>query len=160
MKGLILVLSMLMTFPAFSQMSANLEETDAVKSAPSDSLFISCPSNIVNLHDQFVWYNKKKPGIEGYRIELYSSSGANSRAKATQIAAKLEKEFDHLKTYVVWEYPNFEVEIGDYRTSLEAERDLQTILKAYPQSFLKKSSINLPELNRVPITLKSKSEKK
>lgn len=87
------------------------------------------------------------PKLQGYRIELFSSSGENSRYKATQLKEAFEKNHPDKSAYVVWEYPNFELHIGNYRTKLEAEHDLNKIVEEFPFAFVTKSQIELPELN-------------
>lgn len=84
--------------------------------------------------------------INGYRIELFSSSGANSKAKAFEAMLDFKEKYPDALAYVVWENPNFELEIGDFRTRLEAMKQLQEISKDYPFAFIKKTKINLPPL--------------
>lgn len=86
------------------------------------------------------------PTLQGFRIELFSSSGENSRNKATQLKEAFEKKYPEKSAYVVWEYPNFELHIGNYRTKLEAEYNLSKIRDEYPFAFVTKSQIELPEL--------------
>ena len=93
-------------------------------------------------------YNKAHESglINGFRIELYSSSGANSRMKAYEALLDFKEKYDQIKGYVEWNEPNFEVEVGDFRTRLEAQKQLREIAEDYPFAFIKKTKIKLPDL--------------
>ena len=79
--------------------------------------------------------------IDGYRIEIFSSSGANSKLKARNYRIQFIDKYDSIPAYVVWEYPNFEVRTGDFRTKLEAEKALALIVNEFPFAFITKDKI-------------------
>ena len=101
---------------------------------------------LVQIFESYQSYHEKHPEIPGYRIEIFSSSGANSKLKARSNRLKFTQEFDSIPAYVVWEYPNFEVRVGDYRTKLDAERALQAIIPSFPFAFITKDDIELPPI--------------
>jgi hypothetical protein len=101
---------------------------------------------VSNLMEAFNAEHKLNLALQGYRIELFSNSGENSRYRATQLKELFENKHLEIPAYVVWEYPNFELHIGNYRTKLEAERNLTILRDEYPFAFVTKSKIELPQL--------------
>ena len=95
-------------------------------------------------------YNKKHEEglIKGFRIELFSISGANSRAKAYEALLDFKEKYENTNAYVEWNEPNFEVEVGDYRSRLEAQKALKEFSSSYPFAFIKKTKIKLPNLEQ------------
>ncbi len=103
-------------------------------------------SSIKQLMESYTDYHKDHPQLSGYRIEIFSSSGANSKLRARNTRLKFQSSHDSIPAYVVWEYPNFEVRVGDYRTKLEAEAALEEITTEFPFAFITKDQIELPAL--------------
>tara|TARA_B110000091_G_C13690560_1_gene421873 strand:- start:580 stop:948 length:369 start_codon:yes stop_codon:yes gene_type:complete len=66
-------------------------------------------------------YNKRK-GI-GYRIQLYN--GAEKRVKT--IRAKFRIEFPLIETYLKYNAPEWKIQVGNYKTTLEAAKALMEI---------------------------------
>ena len=100
------------------------------------------------LSEQYIESNSTVKTINGFRIEIFSSSGANSKLKARNYRLQFVQKYDSIPAYVVWEYPNFEVRTGDFRTKLEAEKALQNIIVDFPFAFITKDEINIPECNK------------
>lgn len=61
-------------------------------------------------------YNKKFG--YGYRIQLYN--GFETEAKKTR--AKFRIKFPDVKTYVIYKSPEWKIQVGNYKTKLEADR--------------------------------------
>ncbi len=55
---------------------------------------------------------------KGFRIQIYNGS---DRAKATQAKVKFMKLFPGLRSYLVYNAPNFRVRVGDFRNRKEAQ---------------------------------------
>lgn len=106
---------------------------------------------LVELSNNYKELNKTENTIDGYRIEIFSSSGANSKLKARNYRIQFIDKYDSIPAYVVWEYPNFEVRTGDFRTKLEAEKALALIVNEFPFAFITKDKIN-PPVNSVAKT--------
>jgi hypothetical protein len=66
-------------------------------------------------------YNKRK-GF-GYRIQLYN--GSENRAKS--IRGKFRVEFPNIKTYLKYNAPEWKIQVGNYKTTLEADKALMGI---------------------------------
>ena len=63
----------------------------------------------------------------GYRIQLYN--GFEVEAKKTQ--AKFRLEFPNIRTYIVYRQPEWKIQVGMYKTKLEADRALLAIKKEF-----------------------------
>lgn len=63
----------------------------------------------------------------GYRIQLYN--GFEVEAKKTQ--AKFRIDFPEVKTYLIYRQPEWKIQVGFYKTQLEADRALLEFKKKY-----------------------------
>ena len=63
----------------------------------------------------------------GYRIQLYN--GFEVEAKKTR--AKFKLDFPEIKTYLIYRQPEWKIQVGTYKTKLEADRAILAIKKKY-----------------------------
>ena len=85
-------------------------------------------NEMVQKHIEF---NERVQTIPGYRIQIASLSGANSKERAFELRDRFVAEYIELQAYIIFDEPNFKVKVGDFRTRLEAFRFLQTIKDTY-----------------------------
>lgn len=69
--------------------------------------------------------------IPGYRVQIASFSGVNSKNSAFEMRDKFAVDFPEAQAYVVFDEPNFKVKVGDFRSRLEAYAFLQQIKEFY-----------------------------
>ncbi len=100
---------------------------------------------IQSLLNKHIKVNEYNPWINGYRVQLYSVSGVNSRDKANLFRAKFLSKHPKAKVYVVYQAPYYKVRLGDFRTKLNALAYLQTISKDYPSGFVVVDKIRFKE---------------
>lgn len=74
--------------------------------------------------------------IEGYRVQVFSTSGTGSSQKAREARTKFLTFYPSLKAYTDYEAPNFRVRVGDFRTKLEAEKIKKMISQEFPSCFI------------------------
>jgi hypothetical protein len=91
--------------------------------------------------------NPDNKAIPGYRIQIFFDSGINSSDRARQARDDFQSRFPDIQAYVSWKAPNYRVRVGDFRTRLEAEKALQTIIIDYPNAWVIKDEINFPAIN-------------
>lgn len=96
---------------------------------------------LVSKHIQI---NQNKKGIEGYRIQIFFDSGNNSKTKAQSIYEGFIAKYTNVRAYLTFTSPNYKVRVGDFRTRLDAQRFLNTILEEYPNAWIIADIINLP----------------
>lgn len=63
----------------------------------------------------------------GYRIQLYNGF----EVEAKKVKEKFKIDFPDIKTYVVYSQPEWKIQVGTYKTKLEADRALLEIKKDF-----------------------------
>jgi hypothetical protein len=91
----------------------------------------------------------KAGGVEagtanGYRVQIFTGP---SRKDAYEVQAKFQEEFPDIRTYIIYNEPNFKVRAGDFRTRLEAEKMEEELKKWFTGMFIIPEKINLPKLD-------------
>lgn len=71
-----------------------------------------------------------------YRIQIFS--GKSDEAKKT--LSSFKKEFNPIDGTIIFNTPNYKVLVGNFKTRIEAERNLEEIKKKYTSVFLIKPS--------------------
>ena len=85
-------------------------------------------TQMVELH---VELNQRVKTIPGYRVQIASFSGANSKTSAFNLRDNFQTDYPTVQAYIVFDEPNFKVKVGDFRTRLEAYAFLQQIKEVY-----------------------------
>lgn len=97
---------------------------------------------VTQMVERHVELASKVKTIPGYRVQIASFSGANSRTSAFNLRDRFATEYPSVQVYIVFEDPNFKVKVGDFRTRLEAYAFLQQIKEVYKGSYVMKDNIN------------------
>ncbi|MEQ9188246.1 MAG: hypothetical protein RLP15_10970 [Cryomorphaceae bacterium] len=79
----------------------------------------------------------------GYRIQIFSAAGPNARKIALEKQAEFLKLYSDGIAYTKWNYPNWVVRLGDFRTHLSALEFHHEIREIYPASFIVKDEIKV-----------------
>lgn len=82
--------------------------------------------------------------IDGFRIQVFSDSGNNSKNKAQSVRDEIQSRYSGMGVYLTFKSPNYKVRIGDFRTKLNAQRFLIELAADYPNAFIIADQINLP----------------
>jgi len=88
-----------------------------------------------SLTQRFLSDNNEMQTLDGYRIQLYSGSGAKAKVEAQQTKQKFSAAFPLEKVYVVYNAPFWRVRIGDFRFRSEALPLLERVKKQFPGSY-------------------------
>lgn len=67
-----------------------------------------------------------------YKIQIFNGDSETSK----KTLAEFKKEFKTFDGTIVFSTPSYKVWIGNFKTRIEAERNLATIRKKYPNAFL------------------------
>lgn len=78
-------------------------------------------------------YLDSRKTMSGFRVMVLST---NDRAKATDVKTTLLREFPEHKTYLIYQSPNFKIQIGNFRTQAEAEKLKKIIMRLYPDGVI------------------------
>jgi hypothetical protein len=85
--------------------------------------------------------------IDGFRIQIYSSSDRNARDESNKIRADFMSLFPDIPSYARYREPGyFLVKAGNFRTKLEGTKWLFLIRKKYPNAILVPDVIYFPDL--------------
>ena len=109
----------------------------------NDSLTMNADVRVLKLQQKYIELNKLKQSCSGYRIQIHFG---NEREKAKEIKTKFLKEFPEIPAYDSYQSPNFRVRVGDYRSKLEASKQLKQISTLFPSSFIVSDNIKYPKL--------------
>ncbi len=104
-------------------------------------------SRVEMLVEKHVQINQKISTMEGFRIQVFSDSGNNSKNKAQSVYDEFQSRFPETGVYLSFKSPNYRVRIGDFRTKLDAQRFLIALTADYPNAFIITDQINLPKTN-------------
>jgi len=96
---------------------------------------------LVSKHIQI---NQNSRGVEGFRIQIFSESGNNSKSQAQTVLDEFVQKFSKVNAYLTFKSPNYRIRIGDFRTRLDAKRFLLEIATDYSNAFIISDQINLP----------------
>ncbi|MFO7868070.1 MAG: SPOR domain-containing protein [Bacteroidales bacterium] len=124
----------------FSHLSASETEENG-------SIEIHQDTQISKLINRHVTNNiARENTIEGWRIQIYNSTGKETRADVLKVRSKFLSKYPDVKTYVIYQPPIFKIRIGDFRTRESAYYLYKKVIKDYPVSYMIRDDISLPEL--------------
>ena len=98
------------------------------------------------LLSKHIQINQNRKGIDGYRIQIFFDSGINSKTKAQSIFESFKARYPETGGYLTFKAPNYKVRVGDFRTKLDAQRYLNSIIGEYPNAWIIEDIINLPKV--------------
>jgi hypothetical protein len=87
-------------------------------------------------------------GMDGFRIQIYSSSNRNAREESNKARAAFISKFPDIASYQLYAEPGyFKIRAGDFRTKTEATKLFLLVSKEFPDAYLVPDIINFPDLN-------------
>jgi hypothetical protein len=78
---------------------------------------------------------------DGFRIQLIAVAGTNSLSRAEAVLAQYNENITDIPAYISYQEPNFRVRAGNYRTRLDAMKDLARIKLIFPGAFIVKDEV-------------------
>lgn len=99
---------------------------------------------VAMLVEKHIEMNERLRTIPGFRIQVASLSGNDSKNRAFALRDKINEAYPDIQTYVVFDEPNFKVKVGDFRTRLEAYAFLTKIKAVFPGTIIKDNVYALP----------------
>jgi hypothetical protein len=98
------------------------------------------------LLQNYIVQSQGKEGTEGFRVEIFFSSGSKSREEALRKKTEFLRNFPEETAYMSFQSPNFKVRVGDCRTKNEALKLKEKIRYNYPNAFIVTDMIQFPKL--------------
>lgn len=137
MRNTLLILFIVLTSTAFSQNNTPEEGT----------ITINQDERISELVDRHIEINKASEGkIAGWRVQIYNSSGTNSRTEAQNARKLFLSKYPEVGAYLIYQPPFFKIRVGDFRTKEEAYSFYKQVLQDFPVSYLVNDQIKFPKL--------------
>ena len=93
-------------------------------------------SELVKKHVEF---NERLRTVPGYRIQIASLSGPNSRNQAFELKSQFKESYPDVEVYVVFSEPNFRIKVGDFTSKLDAYVFMQKIKDTYPGTIVREN---------------------
>lgn len=91
--------------------------------------------------------NKRRDGIPGFRIRIFSDLGSSAREESQAVRTKFYELFPEIPIYLEYRSPYFRVYVGDFRTNIDALKEFKRIQRYFPSAFIKPDQINFPKLD-------------
>jgi hypothetical protein len=134
MRKAFLLLFLLGGMAAFAQTSP----FDKVKSrsAGEGQITIRQSPDVERSINDYVVSNSRMGGVEGYRIQIYSGTGTNSKHEAQDVRSKFLNQFPNEKVFVEYSAPFMRVRVGSFRHMHEALPLLRKVKASFPSSYI------------------------
>jgi hypothetical protein len=112
-----------------------------------ENISVEMDTRLSMLIAKHVKINDSLKTIPGYRVQIFSGSGPNSRAKADEAMSEFLKKYPDMPVNRIYESPNFYIRVGDFRDRLEALKFASEIKSIFPGCYIRKDNINFPKLS-------------
>lgn len=100
---------------------------------------------VKSLQEKKAEFHKRTGGeSDGYRVKIHFSA---DKAKMKEAQAKFAKKYSDVASYEDYQQPNWVVNVGDFKTKLEAYELLNRIKEDFPYAFIVKSKVRPMKLN-------------
>ncbi len=112
-------------------------------------LQINQDPGIDSLLSRYIIAAKNMNGMDGYRIQFFSSPNRNAREESGKARQEFISKFPGIETYAFFDPPSYyKVRAGDFRSKSEGTKDLLMIRKVFPGAYLVPDKINFPDPNK------------
>jgi hypothetical protein len=123
---------------------SNAGQLNIVQDPAIDSLI----SRYILANENIYRNNNSQYGMDGFRIQIFSSSNRNAREESNKARAAFISKFPDVASYQLYAEPGyFKVRVGNFRTKTEATKLFLLVSKEFPNAYLVPDKINFPDLN-------------
>jgi len=84
-------------------------------------------------------YNKTVETFQGYKIQIYYGS----EKECYEIKDEFSSLFPDISTSIIFSTPQWKLQVGNYRTRLEADHEMVNIKKEYPAAIVLATEIEI-----------------
>lgn len=109
----------------------------AIVSAQTGQVYVTGDVAVNQMVEKHIEFNNRVKTMPGYRVQIASFSGTNSKNSAFNLRDQFMTDFPLVQAYIVYDEPNFKVKVGDFRSRLEAYAFLQEIKEIYKGYIIK-----------------------
>lgn len=109
-----------------------------------NSSAIQTSMKVKALQEKKAEYHRRTNGeCDGYRVKIHFSA---DRSRANEVKARFSSKYNDVPTHDDYQQPNFVVNVGDFKTKLEAYELLKKIQADFPYAFIVKSKVRPTKL--------------
>ena len=108
-------------------------------------VFIEIDSLVLDNYHKHLVQSSKNPGVEGYRIRIFSDNGHGAKEGQKRFNANFLSLHPDIPSYYRYEGSYYKIYVGDFRTKREALRSLDQIRKDFPDAFIVEDKIRIME---------------
>ena len=102
-------------------------------------LRVESSASVEELIDQKIAHNKEQNSYPGYKIQIYYGS----EKECYEIKDEFTSLYPEIPTSIIFSTPQWKLQVGEYRTRLEADKSIQAIKKEYPSAIVLATDIEL-----------------
>lgn len=115
--------------------------------APRGYLDIQMEPEVQSLLENYVRAKRHNGHLIGYRVQIYNGRKNETLKKRSEFLSV----FPGIEPYTLYDAPEYKLQVGDFRTRLEAERFLREVVREFGSGFVVKTEIKPPRLEyRMP----------
>lgn len=101
---------------------------------------------IDSLISRYITSARYSGGMDGYRIQFFSSPNRTAREESGKARQEFINKFPELETYAFFDPPSYyKVRAGDFRSKAEATKYLLMVRKVFTGAYLVPDKINFPD---------------
>ena len=108
------------------------------------SLEVKTQPGIEKIINAKITYNKSVKSIKGYKIQLFYGNEKG----AYDSKEKFEKLFPEIPAKLTFSTPDWKIQVGNYFTKLQADKDLEKIKLDFPGAIVLATDIDIPDNNK------------
>ena len=87
-------------------------------------------------------YDSYNSGYDGYRVQIFSTSGSNSKSLAYCVAESFDSLNLNIPAFVTFRAPYYRVRVGNFHDKIDADKLLSRLIVKYKASFVVKEFIS------------------
>ena len=111
-----------------------------------DNIEVNQDSRLEKMLRWHIENNRRKDGIDGFRVEIFFSSAMNAKEQSLNEKKEFISKYPEYNVHIIFIAPNFRVRVGDFRTKNEALKLYKKIEQDYPGAFIVPDRIDFPLL--------------
>jgi hypothetical protein len=102
-------------------------------------LRVETSPSVNELIAQKIAHNKEQNSYPGYKIQIYYGS----EKECYEIKDEFTSLYPEIPTSIIFSTPQWKLQVGEYRTRLEADKSILSIKKEYPSAIVLATDIEL-----------------
>ena len=102
------------------------------QSSPTNSSFVREEPVVTKIMIAFEAYSRIQPIKRAFVIQIFNGT----KAEADKIKVKFLEQFPDQNLRTIYQFPEYRLQTGDYKTKIEADHYLSKIREQFPGAFI------------------------